>query len=152
MLQWLYIYVASVCPQCFICLFQTYVASVFIWMLHMFHTYVASVLSRCLRIFAMVINCFFKCFRCIFRVFHLSFLYVASVASGCFKSRSGVAHGMHMKAGGARAVLVERRSGNVGPYVGASDAGMVERSPATRAHVWMRKTEGKPTATVGVRT
>jgi hypothetical protein len=27
--------------------FQTYVASVFIWMLHMFHTYVASVLSAC---------------------------------------------------------------------------------------------------------
>ena len=25
--------------------FQTHVASVFIWMLHMFHTYVASVLS-----------------------------------------------------------------------------------------------------------
>jgi hypothetical protein len=25
--------------------FQTYVASVFIWMLHMFHTYVVSVLS-----------------------------------------------------------------------------------------------------------
>jgi hypothetical protein len=27
--------------------FQTYVAIVFIWMLHMFYTYVASVLSRC---------------------------------------------------------------------------------------------------------
>ena len=27
--------------------FQTYVASVFIWMLHMLYTYVASVLSRC---------------------------------------------------------------------------------------------------------
>jgi hypothetical protein len=27
--------------------FQMYVASVFIWMLHMFHTYIASVLSRC---------------------------------------------------------------------------------------------------------
>jgi hypothetical protein len=27
--------------------FQTYVASVFIWMLHMFHTYIASILYRC---------------------------------------------------------------------------------------------------------
>jgi hypothetical protein len=26
--------------------FQTYIANVFIWMLHMFHTYVASVLCR----------------------------------------------------------------------------------------------------------
>ena len=34
------------CPM-FHLFFQGYVASVFIWMLHMFHTYVVSVLSRC---------------------------------------------------------------------------------------------------------
>ena len=33
--------------------FETYIASVFIWMLHVFHTYVASVLSGCCICFAM---------------------------------------------------------------------------------------------------
>ena len=56
MLQWLYMYVASVYPQCFICFLYTYVAS--------------------------VSDAFLKCFICLL-------LYVASVASGCFKSRSG---------------------------------------------------------------
>ena len=32
---------------CLICVFQTHVAFVFIWMLHMFHTYVACVLFGC---------------------------------------------------------------------------------------------------------
>jgi hypothetical protein len=35
-------YVAKVYYQCFIYVFRTYVASVFIWMLHMFYTYVAT--------------------------------------------------------------------------------------------------------------
>ena len=75
--------------------FQTYVANVFIWMLHMFHTYVVSVLSRCCVCFTMVFKCvscvfasvsdaFFKCFICLQT-------YIASVAYGCFKSRSGIA-------------------------------------------------------------
>jgi hypothetical protein len=38
--------------------FQTYVVSVFIWMLHIFHTYVVSVLSICYVCFAMVFKCF----------------------------------------------------------------------------------------------
>ena len=38
--------------------FQMYVASVFIWMLHMFHTYVASVLSRCCVCFYNGLKCF----------------------------------------------------------------------------------------------
>ena len=38
--------------------FSTYVASVFVWMLHMFHTYVASVLSRCCVFFTIVFKCF----------------------------------------------------------------------------------------------
>jgi hypothetical protein len=52
--------------------FHTYVASMFIWMLHMFHTYVVNVLSRCCICFTMVFKCFsnasdayFKCFICI---------------------------------------------------------------------------------------
>jgi hypothetical protein len=45
-----------------------------------------------LGMFAMFFKCFCKCFRRMFQVFHLSFLYVASVASECFKSRSSVAH------------------------------------------------------------
>jgi hypothetical protein len=32
----------------------------------------------------------------VFQVFHLSFLYVVSVASECFKSRSVVAHGIRV--------------------------------------------------------
>jgi hypothetical protein len=46
--------------------FQTYVASVFIWMLHIFHTYVASVCFRC-----------FSYFRHMLQVFYLNFAYVA---------------------------------------------------------------------------
>ena len=38
--------------------FQTYVASVFIWMLHMFHKYVASILSGCCVYFTIVFKCF----------------------------------------------------------------------------------------------
>jgi len=40
--------------------FQTYIASVFIWMLHMFHTYVVSVLSGCC-----------ACFQVFLQVFHM---------------------------------------------------------------------------------
>jgi hypothetical protein len=49
--------------------FQTYVASVFIWILHMFHTYVANILSGSCVCFAMVFLCVFisvsdTCFKC----------------------------------------------------------------------------------------
>jgi hypothetical protein len=43
-------YVATiehVCCKCLFLMFQTYVVSVFIWILHMFHSYVTSVLSEC---------------------------------------------------------------------------------------------------------
>jgi len=36
-------------------LFQTYVASVLIWMLHMFHTYVARVCSKCFNCFILML-------------------------------------------------------------------------------------------------
>ena len=108
--------------------FQTYVASVFIWMLYMFHTYVASVLSRyrvCLqwfssvfsRVFASVSDTCFKCF-----IFLL--LYVVSIASGCFKSRSDVSHGMRVKSERGRERSPHRRMAQArferhGPRVGA---------------------------------
>jgi hypothetical protein len=75
MLQWLYTYVASFHSQCFICVFRTRVAIMFVWMLHMFHTYAACVFIRILRMVAMVFKCvsgvFFKCFISIFQVFQL---------------------------------------------------------------------------------
>jgi hypothetical protein len=75
--------------------FQTYVASVFIWMLCMVHTYVASVLFRCCVCFYNGFKCFSgvfanvldACFKCFINLQ----MYVASVVYGCFKSRSGVA-------------------------------------------------------------
>jgi hypothetical protein len=50
----LHTYVPNVYSKCFIYFFQTYVVSVFIWMLHMFHTYVVNVFIWMLRMFAMV--------------------------------------------------------------------------------------------------
>jgi hypothetical protein len=64
-----------------------------IWMLHIFQIYVACILSRCCvckcimcfwGVFVSVLDAYFKCFICIQT-------YVASVASGCFNSRSVVA-------------------------------------------------------------
>jgi hypothetical protein len=53
-----------------------------------------------LYLFAMVFKYFYvffcKCFRRMFKVFHLPSLYVVTVASGCIKSRSGVAHEMRV--------------------------------------------------------
>jgi hypothetical protein len=129
MSQWLYAYVASICPLCFIYFFK-----------HMLQV----CLSRCcicfthmLQVFyldVMILNCFCKCFRCMFQVFYLSFLYIVSVASKCFKSRSGVAHGMHVGSGrGREQSPCGRRSGSVGPRASAGDAGAVEQSPGDAA-------------------
>ena len=70
-------YVAMVVHVCCMLLFsmfnlffQTYVANVFIWILHMFQTYVASVFIWMLRMFyndfSCVFGCFCKCFRRMF--------------------------------------------------------------------------------------
>jgi hypothetical protein len=73
-------------------------------------------------VFANVSNACFKCFICLF-------LYVAIVASGCFKSRSSVVHGMCV---GSRRGHEQsphgQCSGGVGPCVGMGDAGVVKRS------------------------
>ena len=58
------IYVAMVCtsilqasiPNVY-SVFQTYVASVFIWMLHMFHTYIAKCFIWMLCMFVVVFKC-----------------------------------------------------------------------------------------------
>jgi len=52
--------------------FQTYVTSVYIWMLHMFYTYVASVYLDVAYVFQWLFKCFCKCFKRMFQVFHLS--------------------------------------------------------------------------------
>jgi hypothetical protein len=86
------------------CMLQAYVSKCFIWILHMF---------------AMFFRHFHKCFIRLFQVFHLSFfLYVATVASQCFKSRSIV---MRMGSGWQRerrSGWHERRSGWRGPTAG----------------------------------
>jgi hypothetical protein len=63
--------------------------------LKVFHLHVAYVCND----FQMFFRRFCKCFRRLFQVFHLSFLYVSTVASGCFKIRSGVAHRMYVVSG-----------------------------------------------------
>jgi hypothetical protein len=62
----------------------------------MFHTYFASVYPRCCICFAMVFNCFQVCFASVsdacFKCCICLKTYVASVASGYFKSRFGIPH------------------------------------------------------------
>jgi hypothetical protein len=91
MLQWLYIYVASFCSQCFICFFfdvcckcvSRDVVNVFTHMMQVSYLNVAYVHNG--------FKCFFKCFRRMFQIFIYFQTYVATVASECFKSRSDVA-------------------------------------------------------------
>jgi hypothetical protein len=73
------VYVAMVVHVCCMCLFpmfhlfsQTYVASVFIRMLHMFHTYLQVFYLDVAYIYKMFLNvfmCFCKCFVLIFQLF-----------------------------------------------------------------------------------
>ena len=108
------VYVAMVVHVCcknlssmFHLFFHMYVASVFIWMLHMFHTYVACVLlicCVCLQWFSSVSDACFKCFICLQT-------YVASIAPGCFKSRSDVAHEIRVKRGYQRPRVAGPRVG-----------------------------------------
>jgi hypothetical protein len=54
--------------------------------------YVCNDFQMFLGVFASVSDACFKCFICFL-------LYVAIVVSGCFESRSGVAHGMRVESG-----------------------------------------------------
>jgi hypothetical protein len=96
-----YVCCKALIPMFYLC-FRTYIVNVFIWMLHIFHTYAASIFIWMLHIFHTCYKCFylniayvcndfqvfFKCFRSMFQVFICLLLYVASVASECYKSRS----------------------------------------------------------------
>jgi hypothetical protein len=74
MLQVFQRHVASVCSNCFIC-FQTYVASVLIWMLHMFsHIYCNSMLQKCFICFSRLLQQVFSCFK--LHVFYMDVVYV----------------------------------------------------------------------------
>jgi hypothetical protein len=114
MLQWLYMYIAKVCSQCFIRVFGCIVASVFIWMLHTFHTYAASALSRyyvCLQWFSSVFaSASEECFKC----FLYLQTYVAIIASRCLKSKLSIAH---------VAVCVRSGGDMSGPYMRSSGTG-----------------------------
>jgi hypothetical protein len=71
MLQWLFTYVVSFVPNVS-SIFETYVASVFIWMLPMFHKYVC----RCFIWMLCMFLKWFQVFSCVF---------FASVSDACFK-------------------------------------------------------------------
>jgi len=83
----IYMHVASLCFKCFK-VFHTYVCKRFIWMLHIF----AIVFKYFSSVFVGVLDVCFRCFICLL-------LYVAIVVSRCFKSRSGVAHGIRVGSG-----------------------------------------------------
>jgi hypothetical protein len=149
MLQWAIHVCFSVCSKCFIC-FQTYVASVSfgccktrsgccIYM-QVFQVFLYVHCKCFILMFAYDCNgytrvfkfffVFCKCFRRLLPVFQLFRMYVASVSSGCCKSRSGVARvamrvrrgegasGPCMQSGGADVVRVA-----CGPRVGARNVG-----------------------------
>jgi hypothetical protein len=78
-------------PMFHLC-FRTYVASMFIWMLHIFHTYVACVSSRCcgcLQRFQVLSGVFFQvfqkhvasvCFKCFTRFRHMLQVFYLNIA------------------------------------------------------------------------
>jgi hypothetical protein len=91
MLQWLYTYVVNFCFQCFIYFSDVYCKCVYLdvaYVSHIcckcFYLDVAYVLQWLGCVFASVLDACFKSFICLE-------IYVVSVASVCFKSRSGVA-------------------------------------------------------------
>jgi hypothetical protein len=75
MLQWLYTYVANVCPQCFICVFrrmlQVRLSECCICFTHMLQVFYLNVVYVAV-IFKRFFKCFYKFFRSMFQVFHMS--------------------------------------------------------------------------------
>jgi hypothetical protein len=79
--------VVSICPQCFICFLDVCCKCVYMDVAYVSH--------MCCKCFICTLYKYFcKCCRRIFQSFHLSFWYIASVASGYFTSRSGVSYEM----------------------------------------------------------
>jgi hypothetical protein len=76
----------------------------------MLQAYVSKILGAlylCLQVFHLDVAYVYNCFKCFsdvfisvsgayFKCFIYFFLYVATIASGCFKSRLGVAHGIRV--------------------------------------------------------
>jgi hypothetical protein len=104
------VYVPNVSSVSDVCCMRYHLDVVYTCMLHayvkcfqVFHTSVASVVSGrciCLQWFSIVFRVFFAsvldtCFKC----FICLLLYVAIIVSGCFKSRSSVAHRMRVGSG-----------------------------------------------------
>jgi hypothetical protein len=88
-------------------------------MLHMFHAYVASILSKCCVCVAIVFKCFHVFLQICFKCFICLLLYVASIASECFKSRSSVAHGICV--GSVTAASGPTRTCGTGPHMSAQN-------------------------------
>jgi hypothetical protein len=89
MLQWLYMYVANFGFQCFI-----YFSRRMLQACYFDNAYVSHICCKCFLCcvcFTMVFKCFLSVSDASFKCFIYLQTYVASVASGCFKSRSGVA-------------------------------------------------------------
>ena len=92
MLQWFVQYVASVCSQCFICLFRLCMC------VYLDVVYISHICCKCfiwmLRMFAMGFKCFLHVFASVsdtcFKYFISLILYVVIIILGCFKSRSDV--------------------------------------------------------------
>jgi hypothetical protein len=68
-------------------LFQTYVASISIWMLHMFHTYMSQEYVR--NVLAVSVLCCNKCFhiasyKCYIWMLHMFYTHVSSICSNFF--------------------------------------------------------------------
>ena len=84
-------------------MFQVFsgVSYVCLQVFHLHAAYVYNGFSMFLGIFASVLDICFKCFIDLL-------LYVATVAYVCFKSRSGVAHGMRVESGWWRGRRSER--------------------------------------------
>jgi hypothetical protein len=99
MLQWLYTYVTSFC-SCFICFLDVCCRCVYLNV-----AYVSHICCKCFiwmlysGVFVSVSDACFKCFICLQT-------YVASVASECFKSRSGVASLSSLSAGSPWCLLL----------------------------------------------
>ena len=80
----IYMHVASICFNCF-----SGVSYVCLQVFHLDVAYICNGFQMFLEVFASVLDACFKCFICLL-------LYVATVASESFKSRSGVAHRMRV--------------------------------------------------------
>jgi hypothetical protein len=121
------------CPQCFIWFFRR-----MLQVRYLDVVYVSHICCKCfiwmLCMFAMVFNGFCKCFRRMVQVFDLSFLYITTITSGCFKSRSGIVHGMRVGNGRGRERSPRSRAAQAtfwqhGPRVGTGDTSTVEQHP-----------------------